>query len=46
MNKLIITMISIIVVIVASITAVILFFPNREEETPRLETIVWSMKLQ
>ena len=40
MNKLIITMISIIVVIVASITAVILFFPNREEETPRLETIV------
>ncbi|MCI8636298.1 MAG: hypothetical protein HFJ36_00200 [Clostridia bacterium] len=40
MNKLIITMIAIIVVIVASITAVILFFPNREEETPRLETIV------
>ena len=40
MNKLIITMISIIVVIVASITAVILFFPNREEETPRLETMV------
>ena len=40
MNKLIITMISIIVVIVASITAVILFFPNREEETPRIETIV------
>ncbi len=40
MNKLIITMIAIIVVIVSSITAVILFFPNRKEETPRLETMV------
>ena len=40
MNKLIITMIAIIVVIVASITAVVLFFPNRGEETPKVETIV------
>lgn len=40
MNKLIITMVAIIVVIVASITAVVLFFPNRGEETPKIETIV------
>ena len=40
MNKLIITMIAIIVVIVASITAVVLFFPNRGEEIPKIETIV------
>lgn len=38
MNKVIITMISVIVIIAAMITAVIIFTPNREQENEQLKT--------
>lgn len=37
MNKVIITMISIIVVIVAILTAVVIFNPNRDKDTPQVK---------